>query len=331
MSSKEIRLVSVPDGLPRLENFAVVEVPTPAAGPGQVLVRNLFFQVSARLRPLLSGATEGTPLPSVRPGDSLPSATVGEVVTAPGGSGLAAGDLVSHWSGWREYAAVPAGACTPLGKVFDDPVVHLGSGWTAYLALTQCADLRPGETVLVTGGTGGVGSLAAQIARQLGAARVIGTTGSPAKADRMVSELGYDVAVVRGQRSIADAAPDGIDVVVDNVGGDELRAAVAAARTGARVSLVGTLASQLSPAGDGATAPVELDTFSLILKGISIRGVGRVDDPAIRSQWQDRFGGWLAGGHVVFPHVRVPGIESAPRALQEVMSGKHIGTVVVEL
>lgn len=333
--SREVRLVATPVGLPRPADFEVVETPLPVAADQQVLVRNRFFQVSARLRPLLSGATEGTPLPAVRPGESPPSATIGEVVEAPEGSGLRTGDWVSHWLGWREYAAVPVAGCTPLEDGFPDPVVHLGSGWTAYLALTRFGRLQPGETVLVTGGSSGVGSLTGQIARQLGAARVIGSTGSPAKAERMVAELGYDKVLVRGERpfgeQLAEAAPDGVDVVVDNVGGEELRTAVTAARSAARVALVGTLASQLSPAGTGATAPVELDTFALILKGISIHGFTAVNDPAVRRDWVERFGGWLRSGEITVPHVRVPGIDRAADALHEVITGQHIGAVVVEL
>lgn len=333
--SREVRLAAVPDGLPRPEHFVVVEVPVPVAGPDQVLVRNRYFQVSARLRTLLAEPVEETPLPPVRPGESLPSPAIGEVVTAPEGSGLRPGDLVQHWAGWREYAAVPLATTEPVGDALPDPVAHLGSGWTAYAALTWYGQLRAGETVLVTGGSGGVGSLAAQFARRLGAARVIGTTGSPAKVETMVAQLGYDDVLVRGPEPIAAqlrrAAPDGVDVVVDNVGGDELRAAVAAARPGARLVLVGALSGQLAPESSGASAPVELDSFPIILKGLDVRGFRDPGDAAARVEWLQRFGAWLRSGEVVFPVVRVPGIERAPEALAEVIGGQHVGTVVVEL
>jgi len=284
---------------------------------------------------LVSGATEGTPLPSVRPGESLPSAAVGEVVTAPGGSGLSPGQLVSHRLGWREYAVLPVASCVPIGDVLPDPVVHLGSGWTAYAALTRCCQLRRGESVLVTGGAGGVGSLAGQIARRLGASQVLGTTTSSDKADRMISELGYDAVLVRGAgpfaAQLAQCAPDGIDVVVDSVGGDQLRAAVGAARPGARFALVGTLSSQLSSEGSGVAAPVELDTFQLMLKGVTVRGFTSPNDPVAQSQWMELLGGWLRSGEIIFPHVRVPGIDHAAQALHDVINGRYMGTVVVEL
>ncbi|HJP77617.1 MAG TPA: NADP-dependent oxidoreductase [Pseudonocardiaceae bacterium] len=335
MLSKEVHLAVVPDGLPRPEHFVLVERPIPVAGPDDVLVRNRFFQVSARLRTLLSGALDDTPLPPVRPGKSLPSATIGEVVTAPGDSGLHPGDLVFHWLGWREYAAVPHAMVTPIDDTLPDPVAHLGSGWTAYAALTANAQLRTGETVLITGGAGGVGSLAGQIARRLGAARVIGTTGSPEKAERMRTELGYDAVLLRGGEpmatQLAKAAPDGLDVIVDNVGGEQLTVALAAARPGARVSLVGALAGQLSPERHGGTAPVEIDTFQLILKGITIRGFEAPVDPTAHAEWLARFGGWLRSGEITFPHTRVAGIDNAARTLHEVISGRYLGTVVVEV
>jgi NADPH-dependent curcumin reductase CurA len=292
----------------------------PVPGAEEVLVRNRFFQVSARLRTLLANTVADTPLPSVRPGESIPSATIGDIVTAPEDSGLRPGQVVFHWAGWREYAAVPVAAVTPIDDTLPDPVAHLGSGWTAYAALTSYGKLRPGETVLITAGAGGVGSLAGQFARQLGAGRVIGTTGSPAKAERMRAEFGYDEVLPRGASAAAD-------VVVDNVGGDQLSAAIAAARPGARIVLVGALASQLAH-DHGKSAPVEVDNYRLILKGISINGFA---DPGGREQWLRQFGDWLRTGAVTFPHVRVAGIEHAPEALHEVIAGRHAGTVVVQV
>ena len=193
---------------------------------------------------------------------------------------------------------------------------------------------RPGDTVFVSGGAGSVGSMAGQIARLLGAGRVIGSTGSREKGDRLVGELGYDAAVVRGAgpivEQLAEAAPDGVDVVLDNVGGEDLRAAVIAARTGARFVLVGALSGQLSPSGTGTTSPVELDSYMLIGKQITMRGHAGGDEET-RSEWLDWFAGWLRSGEITFPYVGVPGIEAAPRALHDMMSGHHLGTVVVVL
>ncbi|MVZ99836.1 zinc-binding dehydrogenase [Actinomadura sp. LD22] len=339
-SVREIRVAALPDGLPRPEHFTIARTPPPVPGDGDVLVRNRFFHVFPALRTLLGGGVPGAPFPPLRPGDVLFGAAIGEVVSAPPGTGPRPGDLVRHFLGWREYAAVPAAQCTPVDDALPDPVVHLGSAAIAYTALTRDARVRPGDTVFVTGGAGGVGSMAGQIARLLGAGRVLGSTGSPAKAQRLVAELGYDAAVIRDAgagagpiaEQLAEAAPDGIDVLVDNVGGEQLQAAVGAARTGARFVLVGTLAGQLAPGLPGTTGPAEIDTFQLITRRIAMRGFGGLDDDGQgRPGWVERVGGWLRSGELTFPHVRFAGIESAPRALQEVIDGRHLGAVVVEL
>lgn len=335
---REIRLRTRPrHGLPGPGHLDLVTTDRPVPGPGELLVRNRWFTVAPALRTLMGGRVEGMPLPSLEPGDPLPGAAVGEVVSAPSGSAVRPGDLVSHWLGWREYAVVPVDGWTPLGGGLPDPVAHLSQGWTAYAALTRGGRVGPGDTVLVTGGAGAVGSMAGQIARLLGAARVIGTTGSPAKAARLVGELGYDAALVREQDGapfadrLAAAAPEGIDVLLDTVGGEQLAAAAGAARTGARLVLVGALSGQLDPAGPGTSARVELDSYGLVLRRVEVRGFSALDHPDSRGEWESRSREWLRSGALVFPHVRIPGMERAPGALREVMTGRHFGTVVVEL
>ncbi|RKS78715.1 hypothetical protein BZB76_0143 [Actinomadura pelletieri DSM 43383] len=336
-TSREVQLAVRPEGLPEPDHLAVVEVPMPVPGDGEVLVRNRFFHVFPALRTLIGGSVPNAPFPGLQPGETLYGKAIGEVVSAPPDADVRPGDLVEHWLGWREYAAVPAGQCSPLDGTLPDPAAHLAQAAIAYTALTRDARLRPGETVFVSGGAGGIGSLAGQFARALGAGRVIGSTGSPDKAKRLVAEFGYDAAILRGTdgRPIADqlaeAAPDGIDVLIDNVGGEQLQAAIAAARPGARFALVGALAGQLSPDLAGGTAPVEIDTLQVILKGIEIRGYGSSTGPTADPGWTERFGGWLRSGEVTFPHVRVAGIQNAPRALHEMVGGRHLGTVIVEL
>lgn len=332
-TAREVRLTEVPAGLPAREHFAVVEAPLPPPAADQVLVRNRHFLVFAALCSLIGGA-EGLPLPALKAGDTLFGPAVGEVLAAPPGSALKAGDTVAHMYGWRDHALVPAAGCTPLDGTLPDPVAHLNQGSAAYGALTRLAGIRPGDTVLVTGAAGGVGSLAGQIARLLGAGRVIGTTGSPWKAERLVSELGYDAVVVRGAgplaAQLAEAAPDGIDVLLDNVAGEQLTAALDAARQGARFALVGTLSGQLSAHRHGG-APVEVDAFRLILRGVSLRGYTGADHPEVAQEWTGRFGAWLRSGEIRFPHTAVAGIDSAPQALEDLIAGRHFGSVVVDL
>ncbi|MGW9374338.1 MDR family NADP-dependent oxidoreductase [Streptomyces xanthophaeus] len=332
-----IRLAAVPDGLPEPRHFRLDRTPLAAPEPGQVLVRNRYFLVFPGLRTLIGGRTEGLPLPSLAAGDALFGPAVGEVVAAPGDGRLRAGDLVVHMAGWCDHALLPAEQAVPAGEVLPSPVAHLAQGAAPYGALTRLARLSPGDVVLVTGAAGAVGTLAGQIARLLGAARVIGTTRSPHKAERLVSELGYDHVLVDAPgrqpfpEQLREAAPEGVDVVLDTVGGAQLVAVLGAARQGARVALVGALGGQLSPDTAGDRAPAAIDTFHLVLRGISLHGYSGADHPDVESEWNRRFGGWLRSGEIRFPHTEIEGLDRAAAALPDLIAGRHFGAVVVRL
>ncbi|MFJ3877001.1 MDR family NADP-dependent oxidoreductase [Streptomyces sp. NPDC090077] len=335
--AREVRLAARPDGLPAPHHFTVVRTPLPEPGPDRVLVRNEQFLVFPGLRTLIGGETDGLPLPLLHPGDTLFGPAVGEVLAAPADGPLRPGDRVVHLAGWRDHALLPASAVAPLDPALPTAVAHLAQGSAAYGALTRLAPVRTGDVVLVTGAAGAVGTLAGQIARLLGAARVLGSTGSPHKADRLVRELGYDEVLLRGTEHppFADrlraAAPDGIDVVLDTVGGEQLAAALAVARQGARVAVVGALAGQMAAERGGGTAPVEIDTFRLVVRGLSLRGYAGTDHPDVEAEWRERFGGWLRSGAIRFPHATVEGIDGAVRALPELIAGRHFGAVIVQL
>ncbi|MDH6214499.1 MDR family NADP-dependent oxidoreductase [Streptomyces pseudovenezuelae] len=329
---REVRLASRPERALDSDHFVVAEVPLPQPGPGQVLVRNRLMSVAASLRTLMRGDA-GMPMPSFEVGRPLSAPAVGEVVTAPEGGTLRPGDLVSHWAGFREYAVMEADAVQPVDlTVLPDPVAYLSQGPSAWIGVVRGAEVREGDTVFVSGAAGGLGTLAGQFARLRGAGRVIGSTSSQRKADYLIETLGYDAVVLRGAGPIEDqlrkAAPEGIDAVVDTVGGEQLQAALALARPGARVGLIGALSAQVS--GEN-TAPVEIDVFSLILRGIQLRGVSGARHRDALAEYQETFGRWLREGSVTVPHARLSGIDQAPRALMELLEGHHIGTVVVEL
>lgn len=155
-ATREILLADIPDGLPGPEHFAIMQKPVPVPGPGQVVVRNQYFLVFPGLRTLIGGHADGVPLPRIHAGDALFGPAVGEVVAVGPGGPLRLGDSVVHMLGWREHALVPAAECTPLVNALPDPVAHLSSGSAAYGALTRLAEVRPGDTVFVTGAAGAV-------------------------------------------------------------------------------------------------------------------------------------------------------------------------------
>jgi 2-alkenal reductase len=337
-TSREVRLRTRPRGLPDPEDFEVVATPVRAPGPGEVLVRNLVFRVSASVRMMIAVGAEtvdGVPFPPLQPGDTLAEAALGEILVAPPGGAFARGDLVLHHRGFREIAIVPLAELEAAGGALPDPAAHLAQGWTAYAALHHGARLQRGETVFVSSAAGAIGSMAAMIARDLGAARVVGSTSTRAKGARLCSELGYDAAVVREDGPLLPqlraAAPDGLDVVIDNVGGETLTAAVRAARTHARIVVLGALSGQLAPEGTGRTAPAELDSFPILLKRLTLRGYSADDDPAARDEFTRIFAEGLRTGTMSFPHTRIRGIERVPETICDAMRGRFFGSVLVEL
>ncbi|MEK2477303.1 NADP-dependent oxidoreductase [Streptomyces noursei] len=327
---REVHLVTRSTGVPSEEHFTVVEVPVPVPGPGQVLVRTTTLAVLTIMSELIRGRGE-LPMRPFDVGACVPGPGIAEVVDA-GDSGLQVGDLVaSQTGGWREYAVLDAQAVQRLDPgALPFPAAHLSQGAAAYLGVVRAGEVRQGDTVFVTSAAGGVGSLAGQIARQRGAARVIGSTSSQRKADILTKELGYDAVVLRNAGSLDEqlraAAPDGLDVVVDNVGGEQLKSAMALARRGARIALIGALAGQL-----GDSAVTEIDPHALISGSVTLRGAALFDHLDVIPEWTDLFGRALRDGTLSFPRTVLTGLDQAPRALRELVEGRHIGAVHVEL
>ncbi|HZL64972.1 MAG TPA: NADP-dependent oxidoreductase, partial [Thermoleophilia bacterium] len=194
-SSKEIHLVSRPKGGPRSSDFAVVVAAVPDLGPGEVLVRNRFLSVDPYMRGRMRDAASY--VPPFELGAVMTGMAVGEVVASQSPD-FAAGDFVVHDLGWREYALGPASSFrrVPAGEVpLSAWLGVLGTvGLTAWVGMLEIAALKPGDVVFVSGAAGAVGSLAGQIARLRGAARVVGSVGSEAKVRYVCDELGFDAA-----------------------------------------------------------------------------------------------------------------------------------------
>lgn len=331
---RQVRLARHPEAMIQPSDLVIAETQLPPPGPTDVVVRNRWFRVSISTRLMAdhdAQAVEGIPFPALSPGDTLADGAIGEVLACPADSGFMVGDFVSHPFGWRDHAVVPVGQCVALGRGPIEPAAYLGHGWTAYAALTRGTRIRPGDTVFVSSAAGAIGSMAGQIARRLGAARVIGSTGSRDKADWMRADLGYDAAVLRNGGPLADqlaaAAPDGIDVFVDMVGGDHLVAAVGAAREGARFVLLGALTAELDRQGASIVAPAALDSFQLILKDITLRGYSADRDIAAFAEWI----AWQRDAGLHFARTMVAGLDDAPQALHDACEGRLRGVVIVAL
>jgi NADPH-dependent curcumin reductase CurA len=339
-AAREVQPIAYPDGELRASDFRIVEVPVRDPRPGEVLVRNTWTSVDPGLRLRLSesgpaGYFAAFGLRSAMDGIM----TVGEVI-ASRANGFSAGDAVSHAAGWRDYAVVAAGApalgglgtLTRLDAALAPPQRYLGPlggmGLTAYAGLFDVAELREGDVVWVSAAAGAVGSLAAQFAKLRGH-RVIGSAGSGEKVSYLLDELGLDAAFNHRAGSVAEllraAAPEGIDVYFDCVGGDHLEAALGALRPGGRVALCGAV----SQYGRSARAPSNL--FQATANDLTLRGFrGSSHLHRMRAMVRD-VSGWLADGRLRYRETIVDGLERAPEALARMLAGDTIGKTLVRI
>jgi NADPH-dependent curcumin reductase CurA len=341
-AGREVQLESHPVGEVRPEDFRVVEAPVRDPGAGEVLVRNTWTSVDPGLRLRLTAAGPAgyfAAFPLQAPMDGI--MTVGEVLESEA-DGFAAGDTVWHASGWRDYAVVRAGeptlgglgTLTKLDVGSAPPQRYLGPlggmGLTAWAGLFQAAALRDGDVVWVSAAAGAVGSLASQFAKLRGHT-VIGSAGSDAKVAYLLDELGLDAAFVHRAGPVADllraAAPDGIDVYFDNVGGDHLEAALASLRPWGRVALCGAV-SQYERTGPtpGPSNLFQATSNNLTLRGF--RGSSYVDR---MGDMQREVGAWLLDGRLRYRETIVDGLERAPEALVRMLAGETVGKTLVRI
>jgi NADPH-dependent curcumin reductase CurA len=329
--NREIHLASRPRGWPTTDNFRLVTTEVPTPGPGQIVVRNRFISVDPYMRGRMNDVKSYVPpFPLDAP---LDGGAVGEVV-ASGADGFRPGDTVLHGLGWREYALVDARAARAVDPGLAPVSAYLGvlgmTGLTAYAGLLDVAAMKAGETVFVSGAAGAVGSMVGQIAKLRGAARVVGSAGSPAKVERLRA-LGFDAAFDYHDGPVRDAlkaaAPDGIDVYFDNVGGEHLEAAIGALRRHGRAAICGMIAQY--NATEPPAAPRNLAL--LIGKRLTLRGFLVGDHGHLREQFVQEMAGWLRDGKLSYDETVVDGIENAPEAFLGMLRGENLGKMLVRV
>ncbi|MEU1753684.1 NADP-dependent oxidoreductase [Micromonospora matsumotoense] len=330
-SNREIHLASRPQGWPTADNFRLVETEVPAPGPGQIVVRNQFMSVDPYMRGRMNDVKSYVPPFALDA--PLDGGAIGEVV-AGGADGISVGDTVLHGLGWREYALLDGA----YSRRVDPDVAPVGAylsvlgmtGLTAYAGLLDVAAMQPGETVFVSGAAGAVGSMVGQIAKLRGAGRVVGSAGSPAKVQRLTA-LGFDAAFDYHDGPVRDAlktaAPDGIDVYFDNVGGEHLEAAIGAMRLHGRAAICGMIAQYNS-----AEPPAAPRNLALVIgKRLTLRGFLVGDHGGLREQFVAEVGGWLREGRLSYDETIVDGIGNAPDAFLGLLRGENLGKMLVRL
>ena len=325
-------LVARPVGWPTPEDFALREVPVTEPAEGEIVVRNLHFSVDPYMRGRMNDVKSYVaPFQLDEPMDG---GAVG-VVVASRAEGFAPGDHVAHFVGWREYATLPAKHATKISEEIAPLPAFLGvlglTGLTAYAGLLKTASFKEGDIVFVSGAAGAVGSQVGQIARLKGAARVIGSAGSDEKVRLLTEEYGFDAAFNYKTAPVKDqlreAAPDGIDVYFDNVGGDHLEAAIDSFNTFGRATICGMIAQY------NATEPTPAPrNLALVIgKRLRLQGMLVNDERALQPQFFDEVSAWIRSGELKYRETIVEGIENGVDAFLGVLKGENTGKMIVSL
>jgi len=324
--TREVHLVRRPEGLPRIDDFKIVEAVVPDVAEGQLLIEQLYMSVDPAMRPRLS---RGYELERVMSGGAI-----GRVVHSRNAQ-FAEGDLVHNQQGFREHALSDGRG---LRKLTAEPGIPLsahmsvlgGPGFTAYGGMLEIGKLKDGEQVFVSTAAGAVGSIAAQIAKIKGC-YVIGSTGSDDKVAWLRDEVGLDAVINYKQtpirQALEQAAPKGIDVYFDNVGGDHLDAALARMNTLGRVAVCGMISGYNEP----GSRTVVRNLSNIIYGRITLRGFVALDFMHLRGDFEREMREWLKAGKVKWKQTVLSGIGEAPHALVGLMQGENIGKMLVQL
>jgi len=322
-------LKSRPQGVPTPDNFELKKIELPPLADGQVRVRNLWLSVDPYMRGRMNDVKSY--VPPFQLDEPMDGGAIGEVLESKA-EGLVPGHLVQHMSGWRDEAVIPARTAQKLPNLGVAPERFLGvlgvTGATAYFGLLDAAHAKEGDVVFVSAAAGAVGSVVAQIAKAKGMT-VIASAGGAEKCE-FVRSLGADQVVdykagpiLKGLRA---AAPDGIDVYFDNVGGDHLDAAFALARNNARFAICGMIE------GYNDATPMSFRYIQRIISArIALKGFIVFDYFPRMTEFYRDMGQWLASGAVKSQETVVDGLDKAPDAFLGLFKGENIGKMLVRL
>ncbi|WP_371538502.1 NADP-dependent oxidoreductase [Streptomyces sp. NBC_01023] len=329
-TGREWHLTARPSGWPTPADFALREVPVSEPADGRILVRNLYFSVDPYMRGRMNDVKSYTP--PFQLDKPMEGGAVGEVI-ASNAEGFAVGDHVLHFLGWREYAQVPAQHATKVDPSAAPLSAYLGvlgmTGLTAYAGLFDVASFKEGDTVFVSGAAGAVGNQVGQMARIRGAARVIGSAGSDEKVRHLVDDLGFDAAFNYKNGPVAEqlrkAAPDGIDVYFDNVGGEHLEAAISSFNVHGRATICGMISQYNST----EATPAPRNLALVIGKRLRLQGMLVGDHSALQPQFVKDVAGWIASGELKYQETVVEGVEQGVEAFLGLLRGENTGKMIV--
>jgi NADPH-dependent curcumin reductase len=327
----QFRLAARPQGMVGREHFDYVEEPIPALEEGQVLVKISYVSLDPAMRGWMNDGRSY--VPPVQIGEVMRAATAGQVVESKSDK-LAVGDYVSSWLGVQEYAVCDESAAFKVDTSAVPLATYVGAlgmpGITAYFGLLDVGAPKEGETVVVSGAAGAVGSVVGQIAKLKGC-RVVGIAGGPEKCEWVRGELGFDAAIDYKSEDVGAAlrehCPEGVDVYFDNVGGDILDAALTRLARGARVVICGAI-SQYNNL-DAMKGPSNY--MSLLVNRARMEGFVVIDYMSRAPEAVREMAGWIAEGKLVAREDVVEGFERFPEALGKLFAGENIGKLVLKV
>lgn len=328
--TREIHLARRPSGAPVPDDFRLVTTTLPDLGEGEVLVRTDVMSVDPYMRGRMNDAKSYVPPFALDA--PLEGAAVGEVLESRA-EGIEVGDTVLHGLGWREHAVVSGKAVRRLDVSTLPASTYLGvlgsTGLTAYVGLTRIAEMKQGETVFVSGAAGAVGSSVGQMARLLGAGKVIGSAGSADKVSWLTDDLGFDAAFDYHDGRVSDRLGEHgpVDVYFDNVGGEHLEAAITHLNDFGRVAVCGMIAGYNDPSQ--ATGPRNM--MMVVQKRLRLQGFIVTDHYDLASEFYEKAGAWVADGSLKHRETFADGLDHAVEAFLGVLSGANTGKMLVRL
>jgi NADPH-dependent curcumin reductase CurA len=329
-TSREIRLISRPKGIPTAANFTLARIELAPPQDGQVLVRNRYMSVDPYMRGRMNSGKSYVPPFEI--GKPLEGGAVGEVVESRA-DGFKPGDAVTSSFGWREYFIASPKELHQVSRDIQPLSVYLGAlgmtGMTAWAGM-HLVEIRAGETIFISGAAGAVGSVAGQLAKLRGC-RVIGSAGSMEKVMFLREECGFDVAFDYKVGPVLEQlnleAPDGIDVYFDNVGGEALEAALSALRVHGRIIACGGISGY----NDEKPRPGPSNLFNITTKRLTVKGLMVLDWLDRQAEFETEVGGYFKAGKVKHKETVVKGIDQAVGAFLGLFQGQNVGKMVVEL
>ena len=329
--NKQIKLAKRPVGLTAEDTWILEEQAIPEIEDGQILIRQDYISLDPAMRGWMNDARSY--IPPVQIGEVMRAGSIGEVIQSRH-SGFQVGDIVSGWGGVQQYLASDGSGFYKVDTRLAPMPVYIGTlgmpGMTAYFGILEVGKIKEGETVLVSGAAGAVGSVVGQIAKIKGC-KVIGIAGGPEKCKYVVEQLGFDSCIDYKNESVRTelrkAAPKGIDVYFDNVGGEILDIALTQIRQKARIVICGAISQyNNTTAINGPT-----NYLSLLVNRARMEGMVVMDYAKDYGKAAQEMGQWMAQGKLKSREDIYEGIENFYETFLRLFSGEKMGKLVLKV